>query len=322
MSTTARRPAFRPPPPPIHASTFRSDDVDEARAFVARSDGEHSRVVHGTGPLSFERHVLARGRVAVGWGRAGLAQTIRGAAGSLLLQVPVDAPNDYALGRRRIRVAPGSAMIVAPGWEFTRRGEPGLSMALAASVDAVVDEVEARMPTLLGRAAIQSRAIDLRESDRVALEAAVAELSAPPAAASPASRHALGEARSIALLAEILLRGKGVAQATPLGAARCAVLEGWIDAHLHEPLTIGDLCRVAGVGERSLQLTFASLRGVSPMRYVAERRLAAARRLLVRLEPGTDVTSVATAVGLPHLGRFAAMYRRAYGESPSRTLKS
>ena len=95
----------------------------------------------------------------------------------------------------------------------------------------------------------------------------------------------------------------------------------WIEAHLGDPVTLGSLCRVAGVGDRSLQMTFASLRGVSPMRYVNERRLAAARRLLARAEADSDVTDVATAVGFTHLGRFATFYRQAYGESPSQTLK-
>lgn len=324
MRTTTHRvaaAALHLPSPPAHASTFRSDDLDEVRAFVARSDGEHSRVVHGSGPLSFERHALFGRQASAGWGSAGLAQTIRGAARNLVLQVPIDTVNDYAIGRRRFHVAPGSAMIVAPGSEFTRRGDPGATFVVVVGIDALFDNIQARRPEQRSRLAIHSREIDLRAGDRRSLEAAIADLAVPPEAVSAASRQALGEAGLIARVGELLLRAQGVLRAMPLDAARFAMLQDWIEAHLREPLTIDDLCRAAGVGERSLQLTFASQRGVSPMRYVAERRLAAARRILVRSDPGADVTSVAIAVGFSHLGRFAAMYRQTYGESPSRTIR-
>lgn len=57
------------------------------------------------------------------------------------------------------------------------------------------------------------------------------------------------------------------------------------------------------------------------MRFVAERRLAAAHRSLVRAGPGDDVTTIATGAGFNHMGRFATSYRQAFGESPSESLK-
>ena len=63
------------PPPPPQAASFFSDALDEVRAFVARADGEHSRVVHGSGPLGYEWHGLDGRTVAVRWGRTALAQT-------------------------------------------------------------------------------------------------------------------------------------------------------------------------------------------------------------------------------------------------------
>jgi transcriptional regulator GlxA family with amidase domain len=77
---------------------------------------------------------------------------------------------------------------------------------------------------------------------------------------------------------------------------------------------------VARIGERSLQLAFQARHGMSPMRFVAERRLAAAHRRLTSADVANDVTSVATSLGFIHLGRFAQAYRAAYGETPSRTL--
>jgi transcriptional regulator GlxA family with amidase domain len=97
-------------------------------------------------------------------------------------------------------------------------------------------------------------------------------------------------------------------------------LEGWIEAHLGDPITLGGLCRVAGVGARCLQRTFEYRRGVSPMRFVAERRLAATHRALLHALPGASVTRIALANGFDHVGRFAQLYREVLGELPSQTL--
>jgi AraC-like DNA-binding protein len=37
--------------------------------------------------------------------------------------------------------------------------------------------------------------------------------------------------------------------------------------------------------------------------------------------PDEDVTRVALGLGFGHPGRFAALYRQAYGESPSQSLR-
>jgi len=103
-------------------------------------------------------------------------------------------------------------------------------------------------------------------------------------------------------------------------AAVLPLLEAWIDAHLAEPLTLGRLCEQAGVGARSLQRAFEAKRGVSPMRYVNERRLAAAHARLSNPCPADTVTSIAFDCGFEHMSRFARAYQRRFGERPSSTL--
>jgi transcriptional regulator GlxA family with amidase domain len=60
---------------------------------------------------------------------------------------------------------------------------------------------------------------------------------------------------------------------------------------------------------------------MSPMRFVAQRRLAAAHHRLRAAGPADDVTGIATECGFSHMGRFAVGYRELYGESPSQTLR-
>jgi transcriptional regulator GlxA family with amidase domain len=90
--------------------------------------------------------------------------------------------------------------------------------------------------------------------------------------------------------------------------------------NLGEPVTVAELSRLAGVSERTLRAAFHDVLGLSPKRYAIAQRLKAARDALSAADPGTTVTDVAMSFGFFELGRFAGRYRRAFGESPSRTL--
>jgi AraC-like DNA-binding protein len=82
-----------------------------------------------------------------------------------------------------------------------------------------------------------------------------------------------------------------------------------------------EMASALGVSERQLREAFASVLGVSPSRYLRLRRLVLARAAL--RSPGlswSSVREVALAHGFWHFGRFAFLYRDAFGESPSTTL--
>ncbi|MBI5255903.1 MAG: helix-turn-helix transcriptional regulator [Burkholderiales bacterium] len=92
-------------------------------------------------------------------------------------------------------------------------------------------------------------------------------------------------------------------------------------ATLADPtVRIDALCLAAGTSLSTLERAFREVFGVGPRRYLTMRRLAAARRELLRAAPGTTVTRVAMRWGFLHLGRFAQDYRHQFGEQPSRTL--
>ena len=83
---------------------------------------------------------------------------------------------------------------------------------------------------------------------------------------------------------------------------------------------LADLVTVAGVSARTLQLGFLAAHGMSPMRYVQQRRLACAREDLLRAAPGMTVAEIARRLGFVAAGRFSLAYRQCFGESPSQTL--
>ncbi len=98
--------------------------------------------------------------------------------------------------------------------------------------------------------------------------------------------------------------------------------EEWIVANLDRAISRADICDVAELDLRTVSRAFRQRHGIGPMAFVRARRLDAVNRCLLGLERGHGtVTDVAMTSGFHHLSRFAADYRRAFGELPSDTLK-
>jgi AraC family ethanolamine operon transcriptional activator len=86
-------------------------------------------------------------------------------------------------------------------------------------------------------------------------------------------------------------------------------------------VSVADLCRVARVSERTLRYAFRDEIDLSPLAFLRRLRLHAARRELMNAEGAVPrVSDVARREGFWELGRFAADYRRLFGEPPSETL--
>jgi AraC-like DNA-binding protein len=95
-----------------------------------------------------------------------------------------------------------------------------------------------------------------------------------------------------------------------------------LEARAGDPIYLAELCRAAKVSERTLRSAFQNLYGVSPIRYLALRRMELVRRALRDAEPReTRVSAIASRYGFTNLGRFAMEFRQLYGESPSQTLR-
>jgi AraC family ethanolamine operon transcriptional activator len=94
-----------------------------------------------------------------------------------------------------------------------------------------------------------------------------------------------------------------------------------IDATVIMPTTT-DLAREVGVTSRTLLRTFQESFGMPPKRYLMLRELHAVRRSLRDgAAHAENVADVLTRHGIWEFGRFAARYRRHFGEPPSETLR-
>ncbi|MDH3614087.1 MAG: helix-turn-helix transcriptional regulator [Gammaproteobacteria bacterium] len=95
----------------------------------------------------------------------------------------------------------------------------------------------------------------------------------------------------------------------------------YIEAHYSEAVHVEDLCRVTGVGVRTLQRCFREYFNLTVSDYLKTVRLDSARRELVAAHPTeTSVTRIAMRNGCTHLGRFSVEFRERFGQSPKETL--
>jgi AraC family transcriptional regulator len=80
------------------------------------------------------------------------------------------------------------------------------------------------------------------------------------------------------------------------------------------PLTVAEAARVAGLSPFHFQRMFKLAFGRTPMQFLQEARLEAARGMLVHT--GDNITSVCMAVGFESLGSFSWLFRQRFGVSP------
>lgn len=85
---------------------------------------------------------------------------------------------------------------------------------------------------------------------------------------------------------------------------------------------VTDLCRVAGVSERTLQYAFKEVLGLTPIAYLTRLRLHRVRQALLAAHPESTTISVeALRWGFWHFGEFARAYKDCFSELPSDTLR-
>lgn len=96
--------------------------------------------------------------------------------------------------------------------------------------------------------------------------------------------------------------------------------EEFIRARAGDDLTLAEIAGVVGVSIRTLGAGFQSYRSTTPMKYLRDVRLDAAREDLLSGRPGCSVSDVAMRWGFGNPGRFASAYRCRFGELPSATL--
>lgn len=97
----------------------------------------------------------------------------------------------------------------------------------------------------------------------------------------------------------------------------------YIESNVEEDIALADIAASVHVTPRALQYMFRRHLDITPMEYLRRVRLDHAHRELLASDPSTTTIGIVSARwGFAHTGRFASMYRQAYGRNPSDSLRS
>ncbi|CAM3660507.1 AraC family transcriptional regulator [Nocardioides zeicaulis] len=96
--------------------------------------------------------------------------------------------------------------------------------------------------------------------------------------------------------------------------------QAFIEGRAADDLSVADIAAAAGVTPRSLQYAFQQHLGCTPLAYLRRVRLDLVHRSL-RTGTVEAVSDAAVRMGFFNPGRFAAEYRKIYGENPRDTLR-
>jgi len=94
----------------------------------------------------------------------------------------------------------------------------------------------------------------------------------------------------------------------------------YINEHLRDELSLVELSRIAELSPHYFATAFKASTGISPHRYVIERRIDLARDLLLRKEK--TISEIALAVGFSNQSHLTASFRRTTGVTPRKFRQS
>lgn len=98
-------------------------------------------------------------------------------------------------------------------------------------------------------------------------------------------------------------------------------LAAMLAAEPHRRLAVADLCAAIKISDRMLGACCRAVLGMGPVSYMRLYRLNRARAAIIDAGSGAArIADLARKFGFGDAGRFAAAYRRAFGELPSATM--
>ena len=317
-----------------NASSFvqRTADPSEAELFIAQTYLPIKiELPAGAGGLDLELRALRFGSLTAGLLKFGRHASVHTATASdFHVNIPVSGTAVSRSGiNPRALTEPGEAAVFAPQASTEVRWSPDCAqLCLMVSRSALEVELERllgrSLPTPLSFDFHMPRSGPVRGLWRNALDLIRRELAEPSGLAGYPSigLHVQGLLLDGLLLGHhhnySTVLGRPGASGRPTAIARAVDL---LQARPGDAWTVSGLALEVHLSVRSLHEGFARDVGMSPMTYLRHVRLHRAHTELQAADKGsTTVRTVATRLGILHLGRFAAAYKATFGESPSETL--
>lgn len=312
-----------------------SHDLDEARSIGGAVYYPHDvRILGERTNFSMSIEAAQLGPVTLGWLSYDTEVQVRTASltSAYQVNVPVRGEIETGSGSDRIVANPQRAALyrcdrptLMQGWQDARCQMLAIKIARPA--------LEEHLSTLLNRPVLGpihfELPFDLTEPRARQWWALLRDLSNQIRDPDALCRHPI-MATSLAgsvmtgllLAADHEYRDELEADTSPARPATIQRAVDFIEANLAEPLDVAAIARHVRLSSRSLHEGFQGALGTTPMRYVRDMRLRAARRDLLAADPSVEgVAQIATRWGFTHLGRFASQYRDAFGETPSSAIR-
>jgi AraC-like DNA-binding protein len=311
------------------APLFASSDPHETRAHTGQAFKEHELRWNG-GKVDAALHRADLGALSFFILRYGAAVHIEAGRlnGFMLFQVPLSGSAQLRVGRHSVAASPRMGALVSPTLPLQLDWSEGCEQLL---VKIPRERVEETCRELLG-AELKDGAIEF--APEMPMDGAVGRawqhhlggLLANHSFATERHARPMIRAQEQTLIHHLLLRQPSNysdrlwRQGAAAPHRKLRVAEEFIRVHLFEAISLEQIAAASGASLRSLCQAFRAHYDCSPMAYVRQARLDAARGALQTAAPGARVTDIALACGFTHLGRFASCYRARYGETPLQTL--
>ncbi|WP_157021065.1 helix-turn-helix domain-containing protein [Parasedimentitalea huanghaiensis] len=311
---------------------FQTQDIDLARQFVTQKFCDHDLVPTSSHHCFDTRHNHVAGQMlSLNYLKYSSEVSIN--PGELdrfyLIQVPIHGQATVTNGSKEVDVSINTASVLNPMQNTQMTWFEGCEkLLLQIDKAALQTSAEALVGMPLGQPVVFDPKVDMALPATSAwchtLKDAVKVAQNGGAFGDSAFRHqAMLEENLIfgflscqkSTISHFFVNDEKALSSSQLRRAKTYMLE-----NLAEPITLSDLAYQAGCSLRSLQCGFKKSYGCSPMQYLQKQRLGYAHFLLQSLPPDHLVSSVAYDCGFTHLGRFSIAYRKAFGQSPKKTL--
>lgn len=106
----------------------------------------------------------------------------------------------------------------------------------------------------------------------------------------------------------------------PLCHARKRRVKDYIESNIHKPISLTEIAGVAAMSPYHFSRSFKRSTGMSPVRYLWERRVAAAKAMI--MAGGTSLTFVALSCGFSSQAHFTTKFRIITGQTPAAFMRA
>lgn len=241
-----------------------------------------------------------------------------GSVGFAIIITGATAGNSTLQGNEFV---PGSLYMVGNGQEFLTHVSGGaIGFAFTVPLEYIRELVE-RSSSVYASSLLKRPFLEFKTScvdDLARIAQALCDIGSAP-------KCSLNEAKShvkvaVDLFSDIFLCPSDAGQANFCNGVRSGIVRRCRDIIMAKNggVNVNELCADLKVSRRTLQNAFNTVTGQSPLYHLRSLRLGEVKRALIARK-NADVGDVAFEHGFTHLGRFAAEYKKLFGELPSVT---